>query len=361
MIRILVAGDGGAPTLNFVRSLRRMTEKPYIIGMGAHPFDLCKSECDETHLVPWANEPDYLPVVQDLVRRTKPDFFHQQNDKEIAVVSELREQLGVKTFLPSKETVATCVNKWASYEKWAAAGLKVPRTVLLRDPAQLVQVMKELGPKVWLRAWEGGFGFGAVPTDDPEFARIWIDTYKGWGSFTAAECLSPDSVTWTSIWKDGKLVVAQSRKRLYWEFGNRNLSGVTGITGTGVTVSDPVVDAIALKAVQAIDRAPQGIFSVDLTYDAQGVPNPTEINIARFFTTHEFFAAAGLNVAEIYLRCALDLPLPKIEPKINPLPAGLAWVRGMDSVPVLTTLEAIEARKQGLQALRQSLGKGAGR
>ena len=358
MIKVLVAGDGVAPTLNFVRSLKRMKERPYLIGMGAHPYDICKSECDETHLVPWANEPDYLPVLKDLVRRTKPDFFHQQNDKEIAAVSEFRDEIGVRTFLPSRATVATCVNKWASYRKWTEAGLKVPRTILLNDASQLEKVMRELGPRVWLRAWEGGFGFGAVPTDDPEFARVWINTYEGWGKFTAAECLTPDSVTWTSIWKNGELVVAQGRKRLYWEFGNRNLSGVTGITGTGVTVSDPVVDEIALKAVKAIDQAPQGIFSVDLTYDSKGVPNPTEINIARFFTTHEFFAAAGLNVAEIYLRCALDLPLPRLERRLNPLPEGLAWVRGMDGVPVLTTVEVIEERKRGLSQLRNSLARG---
>lgn len=357
MIRILVAGDGGAPTLNFVRSLKRMEQRPYLIGMGSSAYDLCKSECDETHLVPWAKDADYIPVLKDLIRRTKPDFFHQQNDKEIAVVSEHRDELGVKTFLPSRETVAVCVNKWASYERWQKAGIKVPRTVLLKEASQLKDVMRELGPKVWLRAWEGGFGFGAVPTDDPEFARIWIDSYDGWGSFTAAECLSPDSITWTSIWKDGQLVVAQGRKRLYWEFGNRNLSGVTGITGTGVTVSDPVVDEISLKAVKAIDSHPQGIFSVDLTYDAQGIPNPTEINIARFFTTHEFFAAAGLNVAEIYLKCALDLPLPKLERVMNPLPEGLAWVRGMDSPPVLTTVAAIEARIAGLKRWRADVAQ----
>ena len=358
MIKVLVAGDGGAPTLNFVRSLKRMAEKPYIIGMGANPYDLCKSECDESHLVPWAREADYLPVLKDLIRRSKPDFFHQQNEKEIAVISKHRDEIGVRTFLPAASTITACVDKWESYRKWTQAGLKVPRTLLLESPTQLKEAMRELGPRVWIRASEGAAGFGAVPTEDPEFARVWIETYQGWGKFTAAECLRPDSVTWTSIWKNGELIVAQGRKRLYWEFGNRNLSGVTGITGTGVTVSDPVVDAIALKAVKAVDPNPQGIFSVDLTYDAKGVPNPTEINIARFFTTHEFFAAAGLNVAEIYLRCGLDLPLPKLDRILNPLPEGLAWVRGMDSEPVLTSVDAIETRKKDLEALRLRLSKG---
>ena len=50
-----------------------------------------------------------------------------------------------------------------------------------------------------------------------------------------------------------------------------------------------MVDEIALRAITAVDGSPHGIFSVDLTYDDEGVPNPTEINIGRFFTTHLFF------------------------------------------------------------------------
>ena len=63
-----------------------------------------------------------------------------------------------------------------------------------------------------------------------------------------------------------------------------------------MTVSDPVVDDIAQRAIRAINPEPSGIFGVDLTYDRDGVPNPTEINIGRFFTTHQFFTAAGLNM-----------------------------------------------------------------
>src|SRR3546814_6686714 len=64
---------------------------------------------------------------------------------------------------------------------------------------------------------------------------------------------------------------------------------------------------------------------------------PTEINIARFFTTHYFFTKAGVNFPEIYCNIALDGVFPSLERKINPLPDGLIWLRGMDREPVLTT------------------------
>ena len=153
--------------------------------------------------------------------------------------------------------------------------------------------------------------------------------------------MTPKTVTWQSIWHSGELIVAQTRKRRSWNFGDRTLSGVTGITGVAETCSDPLVTEIALKSILLIDSHPHGIFSVDMTYDNVGIPNPTEINIGRFFTTHYFFSRAGLNMPEIYCNIALENSFPQINPKINPLPDGLIWIRGMDVEPVLTTLEAL--------------------
>lgn len=73
------------------------------------------------------------------------------------------------------------------------------------------------------------------------------------------------------------------------------------------------------------------------------LPRPTEINISRFFTTIQFFAAAGLNFPEIF--CELGLQGRSIweGPKINPLPPGLVWLRGMDQPPQLRRREELEA------------------
>jgi carbamoyl-phosphate synthase large subunit len=149
--------------------------------------------------------------------------------------------------------------------------------------------------------------------------------------------------------------VAQTRKRLYWEFSNRSPSGVTGLTGTGVTVSDPAVDDLAIRAIHAIDACPHGVWSVDMTYDREGCPNPTEINIGRFFTTHLFFSQAGLNMPYILVKLAFGEEPPLPEKRINPLPDGLAWIRGMDIVPILTTTAEIESKVEQFNARREAL------
>jgi len=138
-----------------------------------------------------------------------------------------------------------------------------------------------------------------------------------------------------SIWHEGELIVAQTRIRKGWTHGNRSVSGVTGVTKVGQTYSDAEVDRISIATIKSVTNKPHGIFGVDMTYDKNGVPNPTEINISRFFTTVLFFTEAGLNMPGIFKDIALYNKFPKLEKKINPLPDGLMWLRGMDTKPFL--------------------------
>ena len=155
------------------------------------------------------------------------------------------------------------------------------------------------------------------------------------------ELLQADkTVTWLSIWFEGELVVAQTRRRKSWGFANRTLSGVTGITGVGETYSNENVDRVALDTILAIDKKPHGVYGVDMTYDQNDFPNPTEINM-RFFTTCYFFTECGLNLPEIYKDIILYQNFPSLEKRINPLPDGQLWIRDMDREPILTTEEAV--------------------
>ena len=350
MARIYVGGAGGAPSNNFIRSIRESGRSDYLIGASSVATDLFLADVDERHVVPNAMAPEYADRVLRLLKETRPDFMHVQNDYEVRAVSRLRvsiEALGVRLYLPKAQTVEDCVNKASSFAIWAKAGIRVPRTLALHTPDDLKRAFRELGKTIWIRAMEGGAGRGALPTDDFDFARIWIDRFNGWGSFTASELLTERSVTWQSIWHEGELVVAQTRRRRSWNFGNRTLSGVTGVTGVGETCSDSDVDRTALDAIHAVDAQPHGIFSVDMTYDFAGKPNPTEINIGRFFTTIFFFTKAGLNFPQIYCDIALEGRFPKLERKINPLPDGLLWIRGMDVEPVLIKAADLQTFETG--------------
>ena len=343
MNKILIGGAGGVPSENVIRSLNEGGEKYKIIGMGSEPSDLILSSAETKYVVPYANRANYWKVLSGILNKERPNLLHCQNDFEILEVSKIRDSIqstGTKLFMPKHETVVNCVDKGLSAGIWERSGITIPKTMNINSPEDLKVAFDKLSKndgKIWIRATQGGGGKGALPTGDFEFAKKWIDQYKGWGGFTAAELLTADTVTWLSIWYEGELVVAQGRKRKSWNLGNRTLSGVTGVTGVGETCSDALVDKTSIEAILSIDSKPHGIFAVDMTYDVDGIPNPTEINISRFFTTVYFFTKAGLNMPAIFVDIALHGKFPVLEKKINPLPEGLLWIRAMDREPLLTT------------------------
>ena len=349
MVKILIGGAGGAPSEGVINSLLKSKKGEEIIGMGSEPTDLVLSHAKRKYAVPYANAPGYKAALMKLLETEKPDLIHFQNDLEIFYASQLRadiHKMGCKTFLPPHDVIDTCVHKYKSWLKFKEAGIPVPANMMIRGEDDLKEAFAKLADekgRIWLRASSiGGGGKGAIPTSDYQMAKCWIDRHNGWGDFVAAEMLTPDTITWLSIWHEGELVVAQTRKRAGWVHGNRSASGVTGVTKVGQTCSDAVVDDIAMRAIKSVSGKPHGIFGVDMTYDKNGAPNPTEINIARFFTTVLFFTEAGLNMPEIFKDLALYGQYPALDKKINPLPDGLLWLRGMDTKPRLMTSGEIE-------------------
>lgn len=347
MKRILVTGAGGSPSANFIRSLRAADEEYYIVGTDADKYYLQRAEVDAKYLAPFANDPKYIDFLNYIIEKENIEFVHAQNDVEVGFLSENREKINAKTFFPAKETVKILQDKFESFKLWEKAGIKVPKTKLIegRD-TDLAALLDEMGGSMWIRAISGAGGRGSLPVHDVKSTKNWLDFQEkngSWdGNFTVSELLEPETVTWMSLWKDGELVVAQGRKRLYWELAKISPSGVTGATGTGLTYSDTELDDIARRAVLAVDDKPDGLFGVDMAYDKNGVPNPTEINIGRFFTTHEFFTQAGLNMPEMFVKLGYGEAVPKIENNTNPLPDGLVWIRGMDFEPVLSDMKTVE-------------------
>jgi carbamoyl-phosphate synthase large subunit len=279
----------------------------------------------------------------------KPDMIHFQHDLELWTALRFRgeiEATGTRMLVPDTGTVDTCVHKYKSWQRFRDAGIPVPQNLLVNTREDLEHAFATLGDEagqIWLRSMSiGGGGKGALATNDCEEAAKWIDRSQGWGEFLAAELLTQNTVTWLSIWLDGELVVAQSRRRKAWAHSALSPSGVTGVTKIGETCSDPVVDEVAMRAVRAVSAVPNGIYGVDMTYDRRGIPNPTEINISRFFTTIQFFAEAGLNMPSILKDIVLHGRLPTLERKCNPLPDGLLWLRAMDCPPLLTTQDQID-------------------
>ena len=347
MTKVFITGAGSAQSNGVINCLLMDDSEPLdIVGLGSDPYDLMLSKAHRKYLMPHSTHQDYKAKLLKVLAAEKPDMIHFQHDKELFVALKFRDEIeatGVKMLVPDYATIDTCVHKYKTWLRFKSAGIKVPENIVINDREDLKRAFRELGGgdgKIWLRSMSiGGGGKGALPTDDFATAEDWIENAKGWGDFIAAELLTPQTVTWLSIWYKGELIVGQGRKRAGWAHAALSPSGVTGVTKVGETFSDPGVDEIAQQACRAVSECPHGIYGVDMAYDKDGVPNPTEINIARFFTTVEFFAHAGLNMPVILKDLCVHGKRPELHRVCNPLKDGLLWLRAMDVAPRLTTEE----------------------
>ena len=274
MAKILIGGAGGAPSEGVINSLLLSKRHEEIIGMGSVPSDLVLSHAKRKYVVPYANDPTYEYELLKVLDKEHPDLIHFQNDLEVYYASKIRndiQETGTKVFMPRHEVIETCVDKWKSWQAFKKAGLIVPENLFINSEDDLKRAFKELSDEngsIWLRANDmGGGGMGSIPTNDYHMAKAWIDRYDGWGDFIAAEMLGKQTITFLSLWWEGELVVAQTRKRTGWIHGNRSASGVTGVTKVGTTCSDDTVTDIAIRTIKAVDNKPHGIFGVDMTYD----------------------------------------------------------------------------------------------
>jgi hypothetical protein len=334
-VKVLVLGAGGAAANGFCRALR-MAGGYELVGANINEDDLEIAETDETHVV-GTDDSD----LTDLVWQTKPDFVHAQPDEEVLRLARLRHTFTASTFVPYPQVITVCQDKWLTYQALKAADVAVPQTSLVRG-AETLQLLKE-GRPLWLRARTGAGGAGALCTDSYGLAVEWVRRFDGWGKFTIAEALTAETVTVQQLWWRGQLVASQQRSRRSWANAKNSPSGVSGSTGVGVTSSNPDADTTAVLAVLAVTDTPHGLFGVDMAYDQVNVPKVTEINVGRFFTTApEFFAQAGFNMADLYVKTGFGhsdefgfATSRPDEPVRNPLPDGLKWIRAMDRLPIL--------------------------
>lgn len=360
MKRILATAAGGAATLSFTRSLRDADpkgDKYYIVGTDCDKYNIHKAEVDRAYLCPKASDPNYIPFVKHLIKKEKIEFLHSQPEVEVFTIGKRRDEIfttGCRLFMPPQGTIELLRDKAKSAKVWRQAGIRVPESVEIRNEDDLKRAFAKFGRDIWIRETVGAAGKGSLSRPTYELALAHITTRNIWGEAMAAEHLTSDTITWQSIWYNGKLVVAQGRKRLYWIFANRTQSGVTGLTGTGVTISDPELDKLAIKCITTADPKPHGIFSVDFTYDKDGVPNPTEINISKFFTTHHFITRTGCNMPDIFVQLAFN-EYKGLYNVLNPCKPNMCWIRGVDVLPVLLHESEIKATEDEYQQMSKEM------
>lgn len=337
MKKILVTGGGGPAGLNFTQSLLDAPEKIDIVSSDINKFHLELTPTKNRVILPSYENPEYIEKLNHVIEYFKIDLLHSQPDGEVKIISENRNKIKTKTFLPSQNTIEICQNKDLSSDIWAKEGLLQNTSLVIKNQNDLDDAANIFGYPYWLRASVGASSKGSSLIENKETALHWIEYWKSrdiqW-NFIAQNFFSGRNLAFQSLWKDGELVVSQARERLEYLYPSLAPSGVTNTPVVAVTINDEQVNEIAYKAIKSIDTHASGIFCVDLKEDEKGIVRPTEINVGRFFTTSYFFTKAGVNMPYYYTKLALDEEIPTL-PKFNALPKGLYWIRHIDGPAVL--------------------------
>ncbi|MFQ5406000.1 MAG: ATP-grasp domain-containing protein [Candidatus Micrarchaeia archaeon] len=339
MKRILVCSAGGAAAINFVDSLRMEAEKMFIVGADCNKWHLENSDSNVKYVVPRCNQEGYLKKLNEIIYSEKVEFVHPQSDSEVRFLSENREKVNAKTFLPDKKTVEICQDKAKCVEILRANNVGVPRTACLED-LRVEEAFSRLKlEKAWVRATRGAGSRAALPVNSAGQAQNWINYWVEFNGFKRedfmiSEFLPGREYAFQSIWKNGEIVTSQARERLEYIFGNLMPSGQTSSPSVARSVHNNQVNETAERAVRAIDKNASGVFCVDLKENALGVPCVTEINSGRFFTTSNFFSKAGANMPFTYLKLAFGQEVKDVS-KYNVVPEGFYWIRVVDKYPVL--------------------------
>lgn len=339
--KVLITGAGGPAGINFTKSLKIIPEKVFLVGTEANQYYIRLAATDKKYIVPKATASDYIDKLNEIIIKEKIEFVHPQPDIEVAVLSEKREKLKASTFLPSKEAIKICQNKFESVKIWKQKGLSVPNTMEIKNTSDVEKAFEQLGNPIWIRAKHGAGGTGSTPCYKKETAVSWINYWKSRGKdweFIAQEYCAGRNIGFHSLWKNGELITSMARVRVQYFYPHLAPSGITGTPSVQKTIHDEKVNAIGTEAVLAIDSNFNGIACVDLKENNQGIPCPTEINAGRMFTTSFFFSYASkilnhnyfANIPYLYLKLAYKETLPEI-PKHNILPEGLYWIRHIDA------------------------------
>lgn len=339
--RILITGAGGPAGINFIMSLKLAPEKLHIVSTESSEYRVHLAPTERKYVVPPATSADYVEKLNEIIEKEKIEFLHPQPDIEVTVLSEKRDEIKATMFLPSKETVRVCQDKYESAKCWRLNGVPVAETVRIKSEADVDKALGSLSAPLWIRSTRGAGGAGSTPAANKETATAWIRYWKArnkeW-EFIAQENLSGRNLAFHSLWKDGELITSMTRERIEYIYPHLAPSGITGTPSVQRTIHDKTVNKIGTDAVLTIDPSFNGIACVDLKENDDGTPCATEINAGRMFTTSYFFSFASkvlcgdyrANIPYLYMKLAYGEEIPSI-PKYDVLPENVYWIRHIDA------------------------------
>src|SRR2546428_7631471 len=339
MRSILVTGAGGSAG-NDVSWRLRVSNDGKEIHLGGNDIDKTSIELngwiDRAYILPSATSPRYVSRLNQVIKKDNVEMVFPQLDSEVGRISRDRNQVRASLFLPDREAVKVCQDKYEALSRWFKKGLRGQPIVLSSSNPRARQSVRRLAFPFWVRARQGAGGSLSCLARSWRSVEHWISYHWAEGlktDFILEEYLPNRDFCFMSIWNEGKLVTSMVRERLSW-VGHR-IVGSGGTSKLNRVVHSDKVNTTALEAISAVSERPHGIFCVDLKGDGRGIPRPTEIN-CRFTTNVHYLTLASLRLGHpewnfpwLAARRCLGEQIPSTT-TLNALPANLWFTKNTD-------------------------------
>jgi carbamoyl-phosphate synthase large subunit len=292
---VLVLGAGTAGAENLSTALRAGKSRLVLLGGNYDRFVLRNSTAKVRLVVPQAEVCGFATALVRLIEEHGIDLVIPTTDGHVHALSRARRRLRGKVFLPAAPMIELCRDKYRLARALRAHGLPAPLTIPVQHIGALRSVVGELGGgPLWCRPRTGSCARGGGKVADAAEARRWIEIWQSMQglsprSFALSEYLPGRELLCQSVWKNGRMIVADTYERLAY-FGTDNIpSGVTSLSSLAKTVREPTVVELCREAIRKLAPRASGAFSIDTKEDARNRPHITEINAGRLFLSMTAF------------------------------------------------------------------------
>jgi carbamoyl-phosphate synthase large subunit len=343
--RLLILRAGSGPGNTLMRSLKAGDPSLFMVGCHHDRFEIKKSSADRNYLVSPFARAEFRRALRNIIKAERIDLVIPTHYVDVRTISNLRDSIPCRVFLPRKTVIARCQDKYRLTTFLGRRGVPVPLThpvTRLKDIEQLFRRFRS-ARELWCRIRVGTGSAGAILVRSPEQTRSWI---KYWeevcampaGAFTLSEYLPGRDFCVQSLWKGGKLMMARSHERLSYLVVGGGPSNVSSMAALARIIYEPRVFEVGTNAIRALDAKASGVFFVDIKENAAGKPCVTEINAGRFASVSLAHDVAGPdNMALAYVRVALGERATTRRARIA---EDCYVLRGLDALP--TVLRADE-------------------
>src|SRR2546428_11855561 len=161
MRSILVTGAGGSIGNNVCGSLSISNDgkKSLLDGSNIEKTSIeLNGWIARAYMLPSATSRRYVSRLNQVIKKDNDEMVFPQPDSEVGRISRDRNQVRASLFLPDREAVKVCQDKYEALSRWFKKGLRRQPIVLSPGNPRTRQSVRRLAFPCWVRARQGAGG-----------------------------------------------------------------------------------------------------------------------------------------------------------------------------------------------------------